>query len=91
MTIETELLTSVLVPDPWMTPLSAVDRAFDPNETCARCGPSTRAQVKWVFPQIGEFTHQHCDLYLCAHCSCVNERRLLATSILTVDPTHGRR
>jgi hypothetical protein len=89
MTTETEP-TPVRVRDLQITPLSAADSTFDPEETCARCGPSTRAQVKWVFPPISEFTHQHRDLYLCAHCSCVGERRLLATSILTVDSILGR-
>ena len=67
-----------------------LDRTFDPDETCARCGPSTRAQFKWVFPSISKFTHQHSDLYLCAHCSSLGERRLLATSILNVARTNDQ-
>ena len=43
-----------------------LDRTFDPNETCARCGPSTRAHFRWVFPQVSKSTHEHSDLYLCA-------------------------
>jgi hypothetical protein len=42
-----------------------LDRTFDPNETCARCGPRTRAQFKWVFPSVSRFAHEHSDLYLC--------------------------
>jgi hypothetical protein len=67
-----------------------LDRTFDPDETCARCGPSTRAQLKWVFPSISKFTHQHSDLYLCAHCSSLGERRLFATSILNVARTNDQ-
>jgi hypothetical protein len=67
--------------------LSAAEYAFDPDETCARCGPSTRAHVKWVFAPVSEFTYAHVDLYLCTHCSSVHEARLRATSILTVDCT----
>jgi hypothetical protein len=91
MTTEAEMPTSVLVPDQRMTPSNAAEYAFDPDETCARCGPSTRAQVRWVFPPVSELTHQHFDLYLCAHCSCVNEPRLRVTSILTVDSTQSPR
>lgn len=64
-----------------------LDRAFDPNETCDRCGPSTRAQFRWVFPQVSNSTHEHSDLYLCAHCSSVGEPRLLTISILHVART----
>ena len=64
-----------------------VDRTFDPNETCARCGPSTRAKFRWVFPQVSQSTHEHSDLYLCAHCSSVGERGLLSSSILHVART----
>ena len=68
-----------------------LDRTFDPNETCARCGPSTRAEFKWVFRSVSKFTHEHSDLYLCAHCSSVGERRLLTTSILNVARTNDQR
>ena len=67
-----------------------LDRTFDPSETCARCGPSTRAQFKWVFPSVSKFPHEHSDLYLCAHCSSVGERRLLTTSILNVARTNDQ-
>lgn len=90
MTTETQLPTTVLNPARRVTPLSAADRTFDPNETCARCGPSTRAQVKWVFPPISEFTHEHCDLYLCVHCSSVGQGRLLTAGILHVDRSHDQ-
>lgn len=67
--------------------MSVTDRTYDLSEICARCGPSTQAQFKWVFPQISELTKEHHDLYLCAHCSQRGERRLLTTSILHVDRT----
>jgi hypothetical protein len=66
-----------------------VDRTFDPNETCARCGPSTQAQFRWVFQEVSKFTHEHSELYLCAHCSSVGERGLLSTSILDVPRTES--
>ena len=77
----------VLIPARQMLPLSIKDRTYDLSETCARCGPSTQAQFKWVFPQISELTKEHRDLYLCAHCSHLGERRLLATSILQLGRT----
>src|SRR5215218_4516807 len=85
--------TTVLDQGERLTPVSAVkpvDRTFNPNETCARCGPSTPAQFRRVFPTVSKFTHEHTDLYLCAHCSSVGERRLLTTSILHVARTHDR-
>lgn len=84
MTAETQMQTTTFIPNARTTPLSAVDRTFDPGEICARCGPGTRAQVKWVFPSISEFTHEHHDLYFCVHCSSVGVHRLLRTSILHV-------
>jgi hypothetical protein len=77
----------VLTPARQVSPLSDTDRTYDLSETCARCGPRTQAQFKWVFPQISELTKEHRDLYLCAHCSHLGKRRLLATSILHVDRT----
>lgn len=68
-----------------------VDRTFDPNETCARCGPATRAQFKWVFSSVSKFTHEHSHLYLCAHCSSVGGGRLLTTSVFNVSRTSDRR
>lgn len=93
MTTVEHIPTTVLDQCEQVTPLSAikpVDRTFDPNETCARCGPSTRAQFRWVFPTVSKFTHEHTDLYLCAHCSSVGEPRLLITSILHVTRTHDQ-
>jgi hypothetical protein len=92
-TVEQHIPTTVLNQGERVTSLSAikpVDRAFDPNETCARCGPRTRAQFRWVFPTVGTLTHEHSDLYLCAHCSSVGEHRLLTTSILHVARTHDQ-
>ena len=77
----------VLIPARQVPPLSVRDHTYDLSETCARCGPSTQAQFKWLFPQISELTGEHRDLYLCAHCSHLSERRLLTTSILHVDRT----
>jgi hypothetical protein len=88
MTTAAHIPTTVLVQGRRVTPLSpvkATDCRFDANETCARCGPGTQAQFRWVFPPVSELTHEHCELYLCAHCSSVGERRLLTTSILHVD------
>jgi len=85
MTTTARPLPDVLVPAQQMLPLSVTDRTYDLSETCARCGPSTQAQSKWVFAQISELTKEHRDLYLCAHCSHLGEHRLLATSILHLD------
>jgi len=68
-----------------MSPPSTTDLTFDPEETCARCGPGTQAQSKWVFRPIKEGIRAQCDLYLCAHCSRAGEPRLLTTSLLHVD------
>jgi hypothetical protein len=92
-TVEQHIPTTVLNQGERVTSLSAikpVDRTFDPNETCARCGPSTRAQFRWVFPTVSTLTHEHSDLYLCAHCSSIGEHRLLTTSILHVARTHDQ-
>ena len=93
MTTVEHIRTTVLEQCEQVTPLSGikpVDRTFDPNETCARCGPSTRAQFRWVFRTVSKFTHEHSDLYLCAHCSSLGEPRLLFTSILHVTRTHDQ-
>ncbi|WP_130445272.1 hypothetical protein [Kribbella rubisoli] len=87
MTTEAQIPRTVLISDRRTIPLNAEDSRFDAGETCARCGPSARAQVKWVFPPISEFTRRHCDLYLCAHCSLLGGAQLRTTSILTVDRT----
>ena len=92
-TVEQHIPTTVLNQGERVTSLSAikpVDRTFDPNKTCARCGPSTRAQFRWVFPTVSTLTHEHSDLYLCAHCSSIGEHRLLTTSILHVARTHDQ-
>jgi hypothetical protein len=68
----------------WIAP-SPGDRTYDFGETCARCGPGTRARFKWVFSRISDLTQEHCDLYLCTHCSARGELRLLTSSILRVD------
>jgi hypothetical protein len=92
-TVEQHIPTTVLNQGERVTSLSAikpVDRTFDPNETCARCGPRTRAQFRWVFPTVSTLTHEHSDLYLCAHCSSIGEHGLLTTSILHVARTHDQ-
>jgi hypothetical protein len=89
-TVEQHIPATVLNRGERVTPPSAIkpeDRTFDPNETCARCGPGIRAQFRWVFPTVSTLTHEHSDLYLCAHCSSVGEQRLLTTSILHVART----
>ena len=73
----------VLVPA--RSPLSVTDRTYDLSESCARCGRSTQAQSKWVFPPLRQGTKDHLALYLCAHCSRTAERQLLAASILRLD------
>jgi hypothetical protein len=87
MTTTAHPLQDVLVPARQMSPLSVTDRTYDLGETCARCGPGTQAQFKWVFPQMSALTKDHRDLYLCAHCSHTGERRLLTASILHLDRT----
>ena len=85
MTTKAHIPATVAIQGERTAPLDAVKqlgRAFDPKETCDRCGPSTRAQVRWVFLPVSKFTDEHIDLYLCAHCSSMSERRLLSTSIL---------
>ena len=93
MTTEAQVPTTVHIQGERTAPMGAfkqVDRTFDPTATCDRCGPSTRAQVRWVFQPVSKFTDEHIDLYLCAHCSSVRERRLLSTSILHVARTGDR-
>ena len=46
----------VFMPAGQIPPQSTTDLTFDPKETCARCGPGTQAQSKWVFRQISERT-----------------------------------
>jgi hypothetical protein len=51
MTTVEHIPTTVLDQGERVTPVSAVkpvDRTFNPNETCAPCGPSTRAQFRCV-------------------------------------------
>jgi hypothetical protein len=90
MTTAAHLLGPALMPAGQLPPQSTADLTFDPKETCARCGPGTQAHSKWVFRQLSERTGEHCDLYLCAHCSQACEPRLLSASILRVDRPHHR-
>jgi hypothetical protein len=87
MTTEAHVPTTLASQGERVTPVDAgnqLDPTFDPNETCDRCGPCTRARVRGVFAPVSPFTNEHIDLYLCAHCSSVSEPRLLTTSILNV-------
>ena len=88
MTTAAHIPSSFLMPAGQMSPQSATDLTFDLEETCARCGPGTPAQSKWVFRPIREGNREQCDLYLCAHCSRAGEPRLLTASILHVDRMH---